>query len=225
MCALLTRCVRMGLSHVSLCHSTQPISRNTYHVLYKYSSLSVISRWEQVWNKNHYKTHRKKRDPVILVHLALSSFSLCGFFFFLVLLFSFVFFFFFFCGGLFFFLSSISLFLLSHGTHPSSLAHTPFLQNAVVFFSFLRRRKTNTEISTCSDFFSFQKKKKNSRQQRLIDFSLVSQFPTLNFENPSFFSVAGLVGGGAKMSSLSKELVFLILQFLDEENFKETVHR
>nr|GFA10675.1 topless-related protein 4-like isoform X2 [Tanacetum cinerariifolium] len=27
------------------------------------------------------------------------------------------------------------------------------------------------------------------------------------------------------MSSLSRELVFLILQFLDEEKFKETVHR
>lgn len=31
--------------------------------------------------------------------------------------------------------------------------------------------------------------------------------------------------GGAKMSSLSRELVFLILQFLDEEKFKETVHK
>ena len=27
------------------------------------------------------------------------------------------------------------------------------------------------------------------------------------------------------MSSLSRELVFLILQFLDEEKFKESVHR
>jgi len=27
------------------------------------------------------------------------------------------------------------------------------------------------------------------------------------------------------MSSLSRELVFLILQFLDEEEFKETVHK
>lgn len=27
------------------------------------------------------------------------------------------------------------------------------------------------------------------------------------------------------MSSLSRELVFLILQFLDEEKFKDTVHR
>jgi hypothetical protein len=27
------------------------------------------------------------------------------------------------------------------------------------------------------------------------------------------------------MSSLSRELVFLILQFLEEEKFKETVHR
>jgi len=27
------------------------------------------------------------------------------------------------------------------------------------------------------------------------------------------------------MSSLSRELVFLILQFLDEEKFKETVHK
>lgn len=31
--------------------------------------------------------------------------------------------------------------------------------------------------------------------------------------------------GPAKMSSLSRELVFLILQFLDEEKFKDTVHR
>jgi hypothetical protein len=30
------------------------------------------------------------------------------------------------------------------------------------------------------------------------------------------------IGG---MSSLSRELVFLILQFLDEEKFKDTVHR
>ena len=30
---------------------------------------------------------------------------------------------------------------------------------------------------------------------------------------------------GAEMSSLSRELVFLILQFLDEEKFKDTVHR
>ena len=29
----------------------------------------------------------------------------------------------------------------------------------------------------------------------------------------------------ATMSSLSRELVFLILQFLDEEKFKETVHK
>jgi hypothetical protein len=28
-----------------------------------------------------------------------------------------------------------------------------------------------------------------------------------------------------QMSSLSRELVFLILQFLDEEKFKETVHK
>jgi hypothetical protein len=28
-----------------------------------------------------------------------------------------------------------------------------------------------------------------------------------------------------RMSSLSRELVFLILQFLDEEKFKETVHK
>lgn len=35
-----------------------------------------------------------------------------------------------------------------------------------------------------------------------------------------------LLGGGAgAMSSLSRELVFLILQFLDEEKFKETVHK
>lgn len=27
------------------------------------------------------------------------------------------------------------------------------------------------------------------------------------------------------MSSLSRELVFLILQFLDEEKYKDTVHR
>ncbi|GMN49958.1 hypothetical protein TIFTF001_019127 [Ficus carica] len=31
--------------------------------------------------------------------------------------------------------------------------------------------------------------------------------------------------GAVKMSSLSRELVFLILQFLDEEKFKETVHK
>lgn len=31
--------------------------------------------------------------------------------------------------------------------------------------------------------------------------------------------------GGVRMSSLSRELVFLILQFLDEEKFKETVHK
>jgi len=30
---------------------------------------------------------------------------------------------------------------------------------------------------------------------------------------------------GTVMSSLSRELVFLILQFLDEEKFKETVHK
>ena len=30
---------------------------------------------------------------------------------------------------------------------------------------------------------------------------------------------------GVPMSSLSRELVFLILQFLDEEKFKETVHK
>lgn len=30
---------------------------------------------------------------------------------------------------------------------------------------------------------------------------------------------------GINMSSLSRELVFLILQFLDEEKFKETVHK
>ncbi|CAI9759508.1 unnamed protein product [Fraxinus pennsylvanica] len=33
------------------------------------------------------------------------------------------------------------------------------------------------------------------------------------------------VPGGVTMSSLSRELVFLILQFLDEEKFKETVHK
>ena len=32
-------------------------------------------------------------------------------------------------------------------------------------------------------------------------------------------------GRTIKMSSLSRELVFLILQFLEEEKFKETVHR
>lgn len=31
--------------------------------------------------------------------------------------------------------------------------------------------------------------------------------------------------GIGEMSSLSRELVFLILQFLDEEKFKETVHK
>lgn len=31
--------------------------------------------------------------------------------------------------------------------------------------------------------------------------------------------------GAVTMSSLSRELVFLILQFLDEEKFKETVHK
>ena len=35
---------------------------------------------------------------------------------------------------------------------------------------------------------------------------------------------AGFVDGSV-MSSLSRELVFLILQFLDEEKFKETVHK
>lgn len=34
-----------------------------------------------------------------------------------------------------------------------------------------------------------------------------------------------LVIGDTAMSSLSRELVFLILQFLDEEKFKETVHK
>lgn len=42
-------------------------------------------------------------------------------------------------------------------------------------------------------------------------------------------SVADLPGGfcfsTVVMSSLSRELVFLILQFLDEEKFKESVHK
>lgn len=33
------------------------------------------------------------------------------------------------------------------------------------------------------------------------------------------------LGVPGTMSSLSRELVFLILQFLDEEKFKETVHK
>lgn len=35
----------------------------------------------------------------------------------------------------------------------------------------------------------------------------------------------GLKIESRKMSSLSRELVFLILQFLEEEKFKESVHR
>ena len=38
-------------------------------------------------------------------------------------------------------------------------------------------------------------------------------------------SGSGIKEGAVKMSSLSRELVFLILQFLDEEKFKETVHK
>lgn len=41
---------------------------------------------------------------------------------------------------------------------------------------------------------------------------------------PLSFALESLGGAGA-MSSLSRELVFLILQFLDEEKFKETVHK
>lgn len=33
------------------------------------------------------------------------------------------------------------------------------------------------------------------------------------------------LGVPGTMSSLSRELVFLILQFLDEEKFKDTVHK
>lgn len=36
---------------------------------------------------------------------------------------------------------------------------------------------------------------------------------------------SGLEDEVVAMSSLSRELVFLILQFLDEEKFKETVHK
>lgn len=36
---------------------------------------------------------------------------------------------------------------------------------------------------------------------------------------------SGLGDEVVAMSSLSRELVFLILQFLDEEKFKETVHK
>lgn len=39
------------------------------------------------------------------------------------------------------------------------------------------------------------------------------------------WSSAGAGPAGAAMSSLSRELVFLILQFLDEEKFKESVHK
>lgn len=37
--------------------------------------------------------------------------------------------------------------------------------------------------------------------------------------------VGDLLRGGGSMSSLSRELVFLILQFLDEEKFSEAVHK
>ncbi|KAI7980950.1 Protein TOPLESS [Camellia lanceoleosa] len=39
------------------------------------------------------------------------------------------------------------------------------------------------------------------------------------------FCTSGFTEGVVTMSSLSRELVFLILQFLDEEKFKETVHK
>lgn len=39
------------------------------------------------------------------------------------------------------------------------------------------------------------------------------------------FCSSGFRDGLVTMSSLSRELVFLILQFLDEEKFKETVHK
>lgn len=40
-----------------------------------------------------------------------------------------------------------------------------------------------------------------------------------------FHTCSGLEDEVVAMSSLSRELVFLILQFLDEEKFKETVHK
>lgn len=40
-----------------------------------------------------------------------------------------------------------------------------------------------------------------------------------------FILSSGLEDKVVAMSSLSRELVFLILQFLDEEKFKESVHK
>lgn len=56
--------------------------------------------------------------------------------------------------------------------------------------------------------------------ENLVTFSLLLQI------NIQIFALEWLgVPGAVTMSSLSRELVFLILQFLDEEKFKETVHK
>lgn len=50
---------------------------------------------------------------------------------------------------------------------------------------------------------------------------------SVNFIEFVYYSNFALesLGVPGTMSSLSRELVFLILQFLDEEKFKETVHK
>lgn len=56
-----------------------------------------------------------------------------------------------------------------------------------------------------------------------VNFGLAS----VNFIEFVYYSNFALesLGVPGTMSSLSRELVFLILQFLDEEKFKETVHK
>lgn len=75
----------------------------------------------------------------------------------------------------------------------------------------------DTEFSAHSDevFFLFGPRKCFREVAFGFDFG--------EFEKGSFALERLLVPG--TMSSLSRELVFLILQFLDEEKFKETVHK
>ena len=59
------------------------------------------------------------------------------------------------------------------------------------------------------------------RSIRCFDAQVLLIYSVLDLSGRFCFSSIG----DAAMSSLSRELVFLILQFLDEEKFKETVHK
>ncbi|CAL5436220.1 unnamed protein product [Camellia sinensis] len=106
---------------------------------------------------------------------------------------------------------STYLTLYMFSVNPRELCFLSHRQSRLFFLGVFRSEVAGTIVVTYS-----------THSVVLVDFHARERFEVaLGFID---FSSCGVPGRG-DMSSLSRELVFLILQFLDEEKFKETVHK